>query len=528
MQRRDLLKITAATLALSAPRVARAERAQPLKFVPIVGLTLLDPTFAGIPHTRSHGYLVFDTLYGLDETFTAQPQMVEGHTVSADGALWELRLREQLRFHDGTPVLARDAVASIRRCALRDGFCQALMAAADAVTAPDDRTIRFRLKRPFPHLPEALAGLATITPVIMPERLASADPIRPITEMIGSGPYRFLASDFVMAERAAYERFAGYVPTTEGRPSYTAGPKLAHIERVEWSTINDAATATAALLRGEVDWLQAVGADQVPLLARSAAVKAEVTEPAGSIGVMRFNHLHPPFDKPGIRRALLGAVDQADAMNAIAGTDRTYWRDRAGLFHHGTPLANDAGVDVLTRPRDFDKVRRDLAQAGYRGERIIVLGTAGTGYIPALSQVGADILRRAGMDVDLHLTDYATMARRMLKMDPPDKGGWNVYFSIAEGAFNHTPVTNEYIRGDGKNGAPGWATSPRFEELRQAWLDADDLAGQKRIAVEEQRQLWLDVPYIPMGQWLRVTAHRRNLVDFPRGFAAFYGVRRAA
>ena len=101
---------------------------------------------------------MFDTLYGLDETFTAQPQMVEGHTVENDGTLWTLRLREGLRFHDGTPVLARDAVASIRRFAARDGFGQALMAVTGELSAPDDRTLRFRLTKPFPHLPAALAG----------------------------------------------------------------------------------------------------------------------------------------------------------------------------------------------------------------------------------------------------------------------------------------------------------------------------------------------------------------------------------
>ena len=171
------------------------------------------------------------------------------------------------------------------------------------------------------------------------------------------------------------------------------------------------------------------------------------------------------------------------------------------------------------------QVKRELEKAGYKGERIVVLGTSGSGYIPVLSQIGADTLRRAGMNVDLQLSDYATMARRMLKTDAPDQGGWNVYFSIAEGAFNHTPATNDYIRGDGKNGAPGWPRSPKFEELRQAWLDAGDLDEQKRIAIEAQRQLWVDVPFIPMGQWLRVTAYRQ-LVDVPRGFAAFYGVRR--
>lgn len=525
MQRRDLLSLATATIVLGAPRIAAAARIRPVKFVPIVGLTMLDPSFAGTPHTRSHGYLVFDTLYGLDASFAAQPQMVTGHTVENGGTLWRLSLRDGLRFHDGTPVLARDAVASIRRCGLRDGFCQALLAATDELAAPDDTTIQFRLKRPFPHLPQALAGLGTITPVIMPERLASADPARPISEMVGSGPYRFIASDFVMGERSAYTRFNGYVPRPHGTPSYTSGPKLAHIERVEWLTIDDAATATSALRSGEVDWLQAVNADQVPLVARDPLLRVEVAEPAGSIGIMRFNHLQPPFDNPAVRRALLGAIDQADAMSVVAGTDRRYWYDRVGLFHYGTPLANDAGIEVLNGPRDYDEVKRALSRAGYRGEPVIVLGTAGAGYIPLLSQIGADTLRRAGMNVDLQLSDYATMARRFLRRDAPEKGGWNVYFTPMEGPFTHTPVTNEYIRGDGRSGAPGWPQSPRFEALRQAWLDAFDLTEQQRIGVEAQRQLWLDVPYIPMGQWLRVTARHHDLVGAPQGFPAFYGLR---
>src|SRR3954453_22581869 len=186
MRRRDVLTLAAGTAALAAPRLATALRPQTLRFVPVNALTLLDLSFAGLPHTRSHAYLVFDTLYGLDETFTARPQMLDGHLVENAGTSRDLRLREGLRFHDGTPVLARDAVASIQRCAIREGFLQALMATTGELSAPDDSTIRFRLKYPFPHLPEALAGLATITPVIMPEHLANSDPAQPVSDMVGS------------------------------------------------------------------------------------------------------------------------------------------------------------------------------------------------------------------------------------------------------------------------------------------------------------------------------------------------------
>jgi peptide/nickel transport system substrate-binding protein len=177
MRRRDLLTSAAVTLAtLAAPRIGRAEKTNKLVFVPVFDLNVLDPVVTPIRSTRNHAYLVFDTLYGIDTDWAAQPQMIEGHQVEEDGLAWTLRLRDGLRFHDKEPVLARDVIASIRRFAARISFANALMAATDELSAPDDRTVRFRLKRPFPHLPEALAGPGNIVPAIMPERLAVPRP----------------------------------------------------------------------------------------------------------------------------------------------------------------------------------------------------------------------------------------------------------------------------------------------------------------------------------------------------------------
>jgi len=143
MRRRDLLKAAAAaTLTASlAPRLGRgADRAKTLVFVPTSDLAVLDPIVTGARPTRNSAYLVFDTLYGIDTEWKAQPQMVAGHTVEEDGLTWTLKLRDGLRFHDKEPVLARDVVASIRRFAPRVIFTNALMDAADEVSAPDDRT----------------------------------------------------------------------------------------------------------------------------------------------------------------------------------------------------------------------------------------------------------------------------------------------------------------------------------------------------------------------------------------------------
>src|SRR6516165_4571694 len=147
MRRREFL--TAAAAALAAPSVARGESRRTLTFVPQADLAVLDPIWTTTYQTRDHGFLVFDTLFGLDSQYRAQPQMADGCVAEDGGKAWRVTLRPDLLFHDGTKVLARDCVASIRRWGARDGFGQALLAATDEISAPDDRTIQFRLKYPF-------------------------------------------------------------------------------------------------------------------------------------------------------------------------------------------------------------------------------------------------------------------------------------------------------------------------------------------------------------------------------------------
>src|SRR5215831_17444504 len=528
MLRRDLLKASAASLAASAaPRIGRAEKPNKLVFVPTEDLNVLDPVIGGPRSMRTHAYLVFDTLYGIDTSWTAQPQMVEGHQVEEDGLIWTLRLRDGLRFHDKEPVLARDVVTSIRRFAPRIAFADALMAAIEELSAPDDQTVRFRLKRPFPHLPEALAGPGGNVPVITPERLAVTSPFKPVAEIVGSGPYRFLPQEHVSGARAAYERFVLYQPRTDGPLGFTSGPKIAHFDRVEWLTL-DTFSAMAALRAGEIDWWELPPSDFLEQLARDRDITV-ISQYATAMGILRFNHLHPPFNDVAVRRALLGAVDQVEAMTAVAGTDRTAWHDGTGLFPAGTPLANDAGIEVLRGPRDYAAVRQALARAGYNGEKIVVLAPTDAQGIRAVSLAGTDQLRRAGMNIDLQEMENGVRSRRLLNQASPDKGGWSAYFGLIDRSTPNTnPFGNNLIRANGLAAGFGWPTSERIETLRAAWLDAASLDEQRRICTELQLQLWQDVPYIPMGEYWQYTAFRKDIVDvLPGCFPVFWGIRRA-
>jgi peptide/nickel transport system substrate-binding protein len=247
------LKLGTGAAALPLANVALAGGNRVLRFMPNLDLTVLDPHWSPTYVTRNHGYLVFDTLFGTDNAFQPQPQMVEGIFTDADGKRWTLTLREGLKFHDGEPVLARDCVISISRWGRRNAFGQTLMAATDELSATDDRTIVFRLKRPFPLLPNALGTLTSPMPAILPERLAQTDALAQVKEAVGSGPYRFKADERLAGARTAYEQFTDYRPRANGLPERTAGPKMANFARVEWTVTPDAFTAAAALTKGEQD-----------------------------------------------------------------------------------------------------------------------------------------------------------------------------------------------------------------------------------------------------------------------------------
>ena len=321
LHRRTLGRRSLLGAALLAPAIRPAQaQARLLRYVPQADLAILDPLMTTALVTRDHAHLVFDMLYAVDEHNQPHPQMVAGHVVEADGLLWRLTLRDGLRFHDGEPVLARDVVASINRWLKRDFFGFDLQPRIEEISAAGDKEVRFRLKQPFPLLPFVLGKSSSHMPAIMPARLAATEATRPVPEMIGSGPFRFMAGERVSGSRNVYERFAGYVPRGDGTPSFLAGPKHAHLDRVEWVTIPDAATAAGALQSGEVDWWSQPIPDLLPTLQRNPALRTEVLDPAGYLAALRFNQLHPPFDNPAVRRAVLPAVNQADAMTAAAGT----------------------------------------------------------------------------------------------------------------------------------------------------------------------------------------------------------------
>ena len=522
MRRRIFLGASLAGATLARPALVRAQSATTLKFIPYADLALLDPAVSAFI-TRNHVMMVFDTLFAMDSNGKAQLQMLEGFTTEPDGLTWTLTLRPGLKFHDGSPVLARDAVASIQRWQVNDAYGQALAAATAELSAPSDNVIKFRLKYRFNHLPDALAHPTNTMAAIMPERLAKTPASSRIVEMVGSGPFRYIANERVPGARNHYAKFDGYVPRQDA-PSFAAGARIVNFDRVEWITTPDPATQVAALRAGEVDWVEQPLMDLVPSLRATKGIKVEVVEDRGLIGFLRFNQLFPPFDNPAIRRVALHAVNQKDFMDAVVGGNAPY--DLCGLFPPTSDMANDAGMAALSGKTTIAELKRELLAAGYNGEKVVFLSPTDVPRINAIASLGVDMLRKIGMNVEEVSTDWGTTVQRSVSRQPLDKGGWNMFAAFTGGIDTATPGSHQLLRGNGPGAYNGWPVSPKMEALRDQWLAAEEKPAQLAIARQMQEVLMDEVPYLPLGAYMQPVAYKTSLVDVPKGLVQFTGVKR--
>ncbi len=522
MRRRTFIAAAGALPALAHPSLAQ-NSARLLRFVPEGNLNNPDPVWTTTTVARNHGLMIWDMLFGRDDGFAPQPQMVEAWETSPDGLAWRFRLREGLGFHDGAPVRGTDCIASIRRWAQRRPLGQTLMTRTEAMEAPDDRSFVIRLKRPFSLMLEALCDNC----FMMPERIAQTDAFTQISEYVGSGPFRFLRDEWVSGVQAVYARNEAYRPRAEP-PRFLSGAKVAHFDRIEWKIMPDPATAASALGNNEVDWVQQPQIDLLAMLRRNRQVRVAVNDRIGVIGMIALNHVQPPFDNQKLRQALMPALDQQDFVSAALGGDPELYRVPVGTFTPGLPMANDEAMEVLTAPRDLARARKLVAESGYANERVVLMAPTDYPAIMAIAQMANDLFRKLGLNVEFASMDWGTLVQRRTSKEPVDKGGWSAFCTTYEGLTVADPATHVPLRGNGPQGWFGWPVSPRLEALRDEWLDAPSLDARKAIARRMQRiALAEEIPYVPTGQHFNPTAYRSSIKDIvPAPFPIFWGVQK--
>jgi len=502
MSKRRVWALVAAALLLAAP----AQSQSVLRVAPETLSRILDPHFTTSFTTRDLGYLIYDTLFAVDENFEPKPQMVESYTVSPDKLTYVFVLRPGLKWHDGQPVTATDCVASIRRWASRDSMGQTLTKFLASLDAPDAGTIKLVLTEPYGLVLDSLAKVGAPVPFMMPERIARTPGSEQVKDIIGSGPYKFRADLHEPGVKIVLEKFADYKPRSE-LPSWASGAKLAKIDRIEMLGLPDAQTQVSALIRGEVDYLERVPADLLPLLDAKSGAKAEVVSKFGFQAIMRMNHLQPPFDNPKVRQAIAKAVDRSMYAALVAG-DPSFATDCAAIFGCGMPYESKTGIPA----RDLAAAKAMLKESVDMSKPIVMLHVANAPGIAALGNVTRQLLVDLGFQVEMQAMDFQTFATRRLNTKPVSEGGWNIAHTTNTVPDQGNPLSNPFLVALGAPASAwGWPTDPKTEELRLKFATAPDVAARKAIAAVIQARAYEQVLYLPLAQFTAPSAWRDNL-----------------
>ena len=518
MQKRMLNWIAAGLVGLGAASAGNYALADGGTVRAVIGddLGSVDPVWTTADTTRLASLMIYDTLFGWDADLVSQPQMVDTWSVTDDGLDYTFTLRDGLAFHDGTPVTSTDVIASWKRWAMMDARGQMIATFMDRFEEVDDKTWKVMLKEPFGQLISAIGSPFSMPLFIMPERLASTPADQELTEAMGSGPFRFAAEERVPGSISVFVKNEAYVPRAEPL-SGMAGDKSAHVDRVEWLSINDEQTAASALQAGEVDILYVPSADLLPGLLAQDDIRSFETDKSGIQGIMRLNHLNPPFDKPEIRHALQNFVHQKDTILAVTGNPDG-GQVCGAILICGSPWGSEIGAeDLISDAPNEERNAKGMAAleaAGYAGEPITILYPQEARIQGNATLVIAEAMRQAGVNVNLVPTDWATVRqRRTVKESGPN--GWHIFLTYGGGISSSDMAFHIPASAGCDDAWFGWPCDAEIERLRRAWVTEADPEKARQIAEDYQKRAMEVTVYLPYGQFDSIMAVREEVQDIP-------------
>jgi peptide/nickel transport system substrate-binding protein len=477
-----------------------------LKAVVHADLKVLDPTWNTTYITNRYGYVVYDTLFAFNSKFEPKPQMVDRWSVSDDRLIWTFTLRPGLKFHDGGPVGAADCIASLKRWMVHDPMGQQLASHMAEMTVVDPSTFRMQLKEPFALVLETLGRPGTPA-YIYPERIAGVPVTEQITQSIGSGPFMMKRDEWRPGSKVVFVKNPDYIPRSEP-PDYMSGGKIPKLDRIEWLYIPDANTAMSALMTGEIDYYEMPPLDFIALFKENPDIKVLVADPLGVQQIIRPNSSFPPFNNYKAREALLYLASQEEYNQAVVGNPELYMKFCGAYFMCGSDNESDAGA--VHQP-DLAKAKALLAEAGYKGEPIVVLQPTDRPQYAATITVMVEKLRSIGVNVDLQSADWSTISIRRAKKDPLDKGGWNLFVTGHGGPDAATPISNLWFNSGCDKANAGWPCDPTLQQMIIDWAQEPDRAKRHAMIDGIQTRAYESVPYVPTGQFFQPIAYRKNV-----------------
>jgi peptide/nickel transport system substrate-binding protein len=491
----------------SVPAAGQAQAGGAIRVATDAEPNTFDWTSSTATATRLVAWHVFEGLFAIDQAYTVRPLLASGFTMSADGLRYTIKLRAGIKFHNGQPMTAADVVASLERWGKLSGGGQETFKFITALRAVDPSTVEITLSQPFGPLITNL-GDPKQSAVIMPKEIAERAGVQPLTELVGTGPYIF--KQWTRGQEIVLARNPAYVSRTEAWGGLT-GRKVAYADEIDFYPVTDPQVRLSGVSTGQYDFALELPQDLYAKVKTDRSLTADIVKVFSWPGVV-FNKERGPFTDARLRQAVLYAMKDADLMAAAAGP-KQFWQLDPGLFFpEQTDVYSTAGSDVYNH-QNLDKARELMREAGYKGEKIVLMSTKDYTWMYNMAQVLAPELQAVGFSVDSQVYDWATLLSRRTKPE--------LYDAFITGFSPSIDPTGIIFFG---SKWPGWYKSAALDKLLAEWSRTPVTAGPARKKTMDQIQalFYTEVPVAKVGNEFGLEVYNNAHLH---GYTSYFDVR---
>jgi peptide/nickel transport system substrate-binding protein len=457
--------------------------------------------------TRLVAWHIHESLFALDENYEVKPLLAQGYTVSPDGLRYTIRLRTGIKFHDGQPMRAEDVIASLERWGKLSTGGRETFKFIKQIRKIDEATIEIALTGAFTPLITNL-GDPKQAAVIMPKSVAESSGLKPAVELIGTGPYVF--KEWTHGQRIVLTRNPAYVSRAENWGGIT-GRKVAYADEIDFFPVTDPQVRLDGVTTGQYDLALELPQDVYPRVKTDPNLTADIVKVFNWVGAV-FNKAHGVFTDERLRQAALYAMNPADLMAATAGP-KEFWKLDPGLFFpEQKGLHSSAGSEIYNH-QNLGKARALMKEAGYQGQKIVVLSTKDYTWNNNAAQVLVPELEAVGFSVDLQVYDWPTLLSRRTK-----KELWDIFLTGFSPSIDPTAVIFF-----GSNW-PGWYESKTLDKQLTQWSQTPvtDAAARQVLMDQIQNTFYKEVPVAKFGNSYGLEAYNNQRL---RGYTSFFDVR---
>jgi len=451
-------------------------------------------------------YAVQEFLFAYDENMIARPMLIDTWSTSSDGMTWEFKLRDDIKFHNGSDVTAEDAVKSWLRWAERDNYGSIILGFIDDVYATGDLTFSIDMTEPTALVLEGMARIGGYYPYIMPPDMYDVPAADGADVMIGTGPYEF--TDWVPGDHLLTTRFEDYKPV-DSAFSFMAGRKDAFFDTVDYVIIPDVNAKIAALEVGQIDIISGeVPGDMVDVLAENSDLTVQIIKNNSTRDGAWLDNVEGPFTDRRVRRAFAMAYPVEDALRGAVGDDR-FWTTCPSMMACGGKWGGFAdGSEGVYNYRDnggLEQAKATIAELGLVGTDIVVLQAGDRERFANPAEISRQTLEEIGFNVIFKQTDWATQTNWREKPEL-----WDVFHTAGGGAWASNPLLNSSLAKNkywNKYQDETGKMTEGMDKLARSTSASEQLA----IVKEMQNVFWQDIPYVSFGDTFGTVAIRQAI-----------------